>query len=585
MTAHPAQAFPATLVDELVRAGLQHACLAPGSRSAPLALALAADGRVTVHVLIDERSAAFLALGIGKASRRPAMLVSTSGTAAANFHPAVLEAHHSKTPLIVITADRPPELRDTGAGQTIDQIKLYGDAVRWFVEVGLPEDRPGSARYWRSIAARAYATAEESPAGPVHLNAAFRDPLVPAGPELTGEAGEAGEGGDARAMGGREGGAPWTRVRRGAPMAAEADARWLADVVSGSDRGLVVAGDCDVEPAHVLALAEKAGWPVLADSLSGLRSGELAISTYDALLRDGAWANDHRPDVVLRMGKLGTSKALAALVSRAGCEIVLDADGKWLDAERSGGTLVVADPASLCKRVLDAIPVRSESRWLDGWRRAEKLARDAIDGLLDLDDDVNEPRIARDLAGLLPDGATLVVASSMPVRDVDWYMRPRGGLRVLGNRGANGIDGFVSTTLGVALALREPTVGLAGDLSLLHDQNGLMLRLAEPVDAVFVVLNNDGGGIFSFLPLARFPEHFERLFGTPHGLSLEALAGVYGCGHRHVERASELGPAIGEAMEQGGLHLVEVRTDRAANLTLHRRLNQAVSDALEEQRP
>jgi len=572
---NPAQALAVTLVDELARAGVRHACLAPGSRSAPLALALASDGRVSVHVLIDERSAAFLALGIGKAGRRPAVLVSTSGTAAAHFHSAVLEAHHSKTPLIVITADRPPELRDTGAGQTIDQIKLYGDAVRWFVEVGVPEDRPGSARYWRSVAARACATATGSPAGPVHLNAAFRDPLVPADGELGDREGDAPEG-----LGGREGGAPWTQVRRSPPMAAEDDVAWLAGEIAGSTRGLVVAGDCDVDPGPVLALADKAGWPVLADPLSGLRSGKLAISAYDALLRNHAWANEHRPDVVLRVGKIGTSKTLRALVSGAGREIVIDADGMWLDAERSAATLLIADPASVCGRVCGAIPARSKSRWSEGWRRAEIRARGAVDGLLDLDDDVSEPRTARDLGGLLPDGATLVVASSMPVRDLDWYMRPRRGLRVLGNRGANGIDGFVSTTLGVALASPEPTVGLAGDLSILHDQNGLMLRRAEPVDTVFVVINNDGGGIFSFLPEARWPEHFEQLFGTPHGLSLAALAELYGCGHRNVKRASELAPAVAAAMEQGGVHLVEVRTDRAANVTLHRRLNQAVADTL-----
>ncbi|MDQ3766406.1 MAG: thiamine pyrophosphate-dependent enzyme, partial [Actinomycetota bacterium] len=430
-----------------------------------------------------------------------------------------------------------------------------------------------SARYWRSVAARAHATAAGSPAGPVHVNAAFREPLVPFDDDLPPPGG----------LGGREGGTPWTRVRRAPPAPAADDVGWLAGEIAGAARGLVVAGDCDVDPGPVLALAEKAGWPVLADPLSGLRSGELAISAYDALLRNEAWANDHRPDVVLRVGKLGTSRALTTLVSGAGREVVIDADGMWLDAERSAETLLIADPASVCLQVCGALPGRSQSNWLEGWRRAEKCARDAIDGLLDLDDDVSEPRTARDLAGLLPDGATLVVASSMPVRDLDWYMRPRRGLRVLGNRGANGIDGFVSTTLGIALASSRPTVGLAGDLSLLHDQNGLMLRGVEPVDAVFVVINNDGGGIFSFLPQARLPEHFEQLFGTPHGLSLEALAGLYGCGHNRVERASELTPVVAAAMEQGDVHVVEVRTDRAANVTIHRRLNQAVSDALKKE--
>lgn len=570
MTANPARALAVTLVDELARAGVRHATLAPGSRSAPLALALAEEQRIALHVLIDERSASFLALGIAKASHRPAVVVSTSGTAAANFHPAVLEAHHSKTPLIVITADRPPELRDTGAGQTIDQIKLYGDAVRWFVELGVPEDRADSVRYWRSVAARACATALGSPAGPVHLNAAFREPLVP----------EVDDPSPSPGRGGRPGGAPWTRVLRSPARGSEAEVEWLAHEIAAADRGLVVAGDSEVDSGPVMALADKAGWPVLADPLSGLRSGQLAISTYDALLRNRAWADDHRPDVVLRMGKLGNSKSLSALVAGGGREIVVDADGMWLDAERTAETLLVADPASVCGRVCDELPGRTGSEWLAAWRHADSCARDAIDGLLDGDDEVSEPRTARDLAGLVPDGTTLVVASSMPVRDLGWYMRPRSGLRVLGNRGANGIDGFVSTVLGVAVAGPGPTVALAGDLSLLHDQNGLMLGRAEPVDAVVVVLNNDGGGIFSFLPQAGRPEHFERLFGTPHGLDLRALARLYGCGHRGVERASALAPAVAGAMDEGGVQLVEVRTDRAANVTLHHRLNQAVADAL-----
>ncbi len=569
---NPSQALGYVLVDELVRCGVTHACCAPGSRSAPVALALAEDPRVRLHVLIDERSAAFCALGIAKAARLPAVVLSTSGTAAANFSPAVIEARHSGAPLIVLTADRPPELRDTGANQTIDQIKLYGDAVAWFAEVGAPEALPQSVAYWRSLASRAYASALGPPGGPVHLNVAFREPLVPTpdGPDFP------------YSLEGRPGGEPWTKHSRSPRPGSRADLERLVSEVAATERGLIVVGDVEVEAEAVQQLAGAACWPVLAAPLSGARCGELALSSYEALLRHRSFAQAHRPDLVLRIGRTGvSSRALSGFLDRGIRQVLLDPTGAWLDPERTAAWLIEADPGLALREVGGRLRRRGGSEWLASWLGAERAVREAIDALLEADGVPSEPRTARDLAARLPEGATLVAASSMPIRDLDWFMRPRSGLRVLGNRGASGIDGFVSTVLGVALATDGPTAGLAGDLSLLHDQNGFLLSRSEAVDAVFVVVNNDGGGIFSFLPQVELPEHFEKLFGTPHGLDLEALAHLYGCAHRRVDRADELAPLVSGALDAKGVHLIEVPTDRRANVVLHREAWKAAAKVLD----
>jgi 2-succinyl-5-enolpyruvyl-6-hydroxy-3-cyclohexene-1-carboxylate synthase len=571
--------FALTLVDELARAGVTDACLAPGSRSAPLALALAEHPGIAVHVHLDERSAAFFALGAAKRSGRPAVVVCTSGTAAANFHPAVLEADHARTPLLVLTADRPPELRGTGANQATDQLKLYGPAVRWFCEVGVPADDPAAGRYWRSLASRAWAEAAGPPAGPVHLNLAFTDPLVPLDPppgpgrRLPGEPAE-----------GRSGGAPWTAAPAGVRAAAPADVAVLAQAVRASPRGLLVAGwGADLDPAAVDAFAAASGWPVLADPLSGARRGPAAISTYDGLLRAPRFAAGQRPDLVVRVGGAPTSKALTAWLDASVPQVVVDPAAGWLDPGRSASLRLTADPSAL----LAAAAARLEGRgpgpapWLEAWLEAERLAREAIDGLLEEWTEPFEGRVARDLVAWMPDGGTLVVGSSMPVRDVDAFARPRDGLRLVANRGLSGIDGFVATALGVAAAGDEPVAALCGDLTLLHDASSLLGAAGRPRGAVLVVCDNDGGGIFSFLPQARLPaELFEPLFGTPHGLDLAALAAAARVPSRVVEKAADLVPALDAALDGGGTQLVLVRGDRAANLARHQALTGAVATAV-----
>ncbi|MFI6901306.1 2-succinyl-5-enolpyruvyl-6-hydroxy-3-cyclohexene-1-carboxylic-acid synthase [Nonomuraea sp. NPDC050394] len=546
---NPATALASVLVDELVRCGLTDVVLAPGSRSAPLALALHAESRVRLHVRIDERSASFLALGLAKRSERPVALLCSSGTAAANFHPAVIEAGESGVPLLVLTADRPPELRGTGANQTIDQIKLYGSAVRWFAEVGVPEDRPGQVAYWRSLACRAYQrTLGPADPGPVHLNLSFREPLIPDGDTSWCESLD----GDVNG--------PWVRARVAPPP--------VALHIPPTRRGVLVVGDGAANVRRYIAAAGMAGWPVLSEPNGGGRYGDHAISTYHFLLGTPEFADAHQPDVVVTLGRPGLSRPLLTWLKRAQEHIVVAPDlARWPDPTRSATQVAQAVE----------IPVASgDDTWLHSWRGADLAARAAIDELLDASG-LSEPRLARDLVDALPNGALLFSGSSMPIRDLDQAMRPRRGIRVLSSRGASGIDGLVSSAMGAALGHNGPSFALLGDLSFLHDQNGLILGPREPrPDLCLVVVNNDGGGIFSLLPQAAVRDPFERVFGTPHGVDLGYVAAATGTPYTLVSDISELGKALrGE-----GLRVVEVRSERESNALIHAQLREAAQTAI-----
>jgi 2-succinyl-5-enolpyruvyl-6-hydroxy-3-cyclohexene-1-carboxylate synthase len=564
---NPSTAFGTVFVDELIRCGLREAVLAPGSRSAPVAMALfdraAAGGPAgpRLHVRIDERAAAFLGLGLAKASRRPVALICTSGTAAAHFHAAVIEADEAGVPLIVLTADRPPELRGTGTSQTIDQLKLYGAAVRWFSEAGVPEERPGMVPYWRSLACRAWAMASGGAGGlpgPVHINLPLRDPLVPDADDSWPEP-----------LDGRPHGAPWTSA--GAMRPAHGGALAL----DWTERGVVVCGDGDYDPAPLLRLAEAAGWPVLAEPSSGARSGPNALSAYGYLLDSPAFVAGHRPDLIISAGRPGLSRSQLGFLrgapgpAPARHVVVAQGPGRW------------ADPARTATEVAAGVELRGPGpvrppAWLAAWQRADAAARRAADEILDADELPTEPRVARDLAAALPPGALLWAGSSLPVRDLDQQMSPRAGLRVLASRGASGIDGLVSSAIGAALAHQAdgggPAVALLGDLAFVHDAAGLMLGPAEPrPDLCIVVVNNDGGGIFSTLEQAAFPESFERLFGTPHGTDLGLLTRAAGVPHLRLDKAS----GLPDALRGDGLRVIEVHTDRAAGAKLRARLREA----------
>ena len=592
---NPSTAFATVLVDELIRCGLREAVVAPGSRSAPLAMALHAASAapasgLRLHVRIDERSASFLALGLAKASGRPVAVVCTSGTAAAHFQAAVIEADESGVPLIVLTADRPPELRGTGANQTIDQVKLYGDAVRWFCEAGVPENRPGQVQYWRSLACRAWSRADGNGAaypGPVHLNLALRDPLVPGLPELpgTGAAGQAAAAGPAgpqdwhEPLDGRPDGQPWTRVARTVGMAGsqpELELDW-------TERGLVVVGDGAVDPAGAVRLAAEAGWPLLAEPSSGARQGPVALSAYEFLLDSAEFTSAHAPDVIVSAGRPGLTRGQLALLRRGAARhvVLAQAPDRWLDPARTATDVA----GRLTLRRVPGPPAAptapARSAWLRSWVDADAAASEAGDAVLGADGTFSEPMVARDLGAALPPDALLWVASSLPARDLDRHMLPRGDVRVLASRGASGIDGLVSAAIGAALAHQAagggPAAALLGDLALLHDAPGLILGPLEPrPDLCLVVVNNDGGGIFSTLEQAAFPASFERVFGTPHGADLAALAAAAGLPYRRLEDASGL-PA---ALAGRGVRLVEVRTDRADGAKLRAAITQACTAAI-----
>ena len=548
-----AATFCATLVDEWRRAGVTDAVIAPGSRSTPLALALADAPDVRVHVVHDERSASFTALGLGLAGDRPAVVLCTSGTAATHFHGAVVEAHLSGVPMLACTADRPPELWDTGAPQTIDQTELYGSAVRWFCEPGVPAD--AAAPSWRSMASRGVAEAmgwSGSP-GPVHYNLSFREPLV-------GEPGQLPPG--------RADGRPWHQVPP--PAARTPDVSDLAARMAAAD-GVIVAGRGVSEPDAVVDLAERLDWPLLADHRSGCRVPGRSIAYADLLLRTEPFAR-RAPTFVLRFGEPPVSKVLSQWLAGLDAEVVAGMpDRRWIDPERIAAR--VLPEVGLAAALLTALgPDEPESREAEAWTVADQRVDELLDDLLPASE-LSEPAAARAVVDAVPSGGALVVASSMPVRDVEWFGRARADIEVFANRGANGIDGIISTATGVALTGR-PTICLLGDIALLHDSAGLTALSDRALDLTIVVVNNDGGGIFSFLPQADAldPDRFELLFGTPHGTDLRALAAAHGL------------PTAGwddRELQPNGVRVVVAPTERGPTTDLHRGLHDAVTAAVE----
>ncbi len=539
--------------DELARCGVDHACTSPGSRCTPIVLSLVREPRIHCWSHLDERCSGFFALGAAKATRRPTAVTCTSGTAAANLAPAVIEARESRVPMLVLTADRPPEARDVGAGQTIDQVKLYGDAVKWFVEVGVHEATEERLRWMRTLACRAYSTALEGRPGPVHLNFPLREPLVidgplPADPTARGD------------------GHPYVIVE---PPAPPAPARGPGPHPSG--RLLVVAGAGTPAPEGLAEFAARSGIPVLADPLSGARRGAAAIARYDLLLRDPAFTADHRPDFIFRLGDLPTSKPLRAWLASLPdvAQIAFDPYATW------------QDPAGVVgMRLRSGLPqpehLDVEAGWLDGWRAADAAAGDAI--AAQLDDQLSEPLVAARLVQWLPADATLFVASSMPIRDVEEFAPVSDTApTVTANRGANGIDGTVSTAFGVAAATGKPVVLLIGDVALLHDVGGLLAASRLNLRLTIVLLNNDGGGIFHFLPVATQTDAFEEHVATPHGVDFAQVAALYGLVYERPISPADLRAAVEISIADAKSSLIEVRTDREQNLALHRRIAEAVT--------
>jgi len=570
-------ALASAFVEELARGGVRLAVVSPGSRSTPLAVALWRQPEIDVSVIVDERSAAFFALGAAQATRAQVALLCTSGTAAANYHPAICEADESAVPLVVLTADRPPELRGIGAGQTIDQIKLYGESVRWFCEVGNHEADDDGLLHYRSVACRALAAARgETRPGPVHLNLPWREPLAPLSVEGAVTAT------DPLALEGRDG-----RPLTAATSIDLEPSAFLLDEVAGhigdAIAGVIIAGrQLDPELREPLAhLARASGFPILAEPTSQLRCGphdrSYVVSTYDLLLRDEHFARSVVPDLVLRFGEMPTSKPLRAWLSSSGADqIVIDPYGGWNEPTNRAAAILRADPTELAAgwaTRLEKEERPAPQRWLD----AERAAREALDSAL-AGDEISEPALHAALGHAHSDGDLVYTASSMPIRDQETFLPASDAdVTFLCNRGANGIDGLVSSGIGAAHASGRPTTIVTGDLGLLHDIGGLAaLRDISPPVRI-VVIDNDGGGIFGFLPQSNAlgAEEFEALLGTPRGVAAANAAALFDLPHRRLESLAELPDALAT-----GTGLIEVKIDRQANVALHREISQGVTSAL-----
>ena len=598
------------LVAELARAGVEAVCVAPGSRSTPLTVAVADHPEIRVYSHLDERSAAFFALGRAKRTGRPTPLICTSGTAAANFHPAVVEASQARVPMVVLTADRPPELRDSGANQTVDQQKLYGDAVRWYADLPEPDPEARTLRSLRTTAARTVARATGTPPGPVHLNVPFRKPLEPV--EVPGDVpGDFGDEAPLAAegrVGNEEDGRPFVRTARGRP---ELDDRALAAVrraVADADRGLLVAGPADDPTPDREALADLAaatGFPVLADPLSGHRFGHGGIAAggdsvpvvggYDGYL--GAVGDEWPdPEVVVRFGASPTSKVLRQYLEASDArQFLVDPAAGWREATFTATDLLAADPTRFADRLAEDLGESADAsaawrdRFADAERRYWDLVADAREGRLfegeasSRDESSGsvqfEGAIASAVAADAPDTATVVVSNSMPVRDLDRFGRPRAAdLRVLGNRGASGIDGVTSTALGAGSATDDPLVLVTGDLAYYHDMNGLLAVARCGVDATIVEINNDGGGIFHMLPIEAFDPPFTDQFRTPHGLDFEPTGDLYGLGFERVADLDSFRSAFGESVDSEGAQVIEVVTDAEDSHRFRERLEAWVAE-------
>jgi 2-succinyl-5-enolpyruvyl-6-hydroxy-3-cyclohexene-1-carboxylate synthase len=567
-------------VDELARAGLRHVCFAPGSRSTPLAVMLAEHPDITLWTHLDERSASFFALGMAKASREPVGLLCSSGTATANFYPAVIEARYSRVPLIIMTADRPPELQDVGAPQTIDQNRLYGEHARWFADIALPEDTPEMLRYVRSIAGRAVSVATGEPAGVVHLNFPFREPLMPVATDVA----EQDELPIRPAFAAHQG--------RREPHP-EAVATLAEDLVTHR-RGLIVCGpqdDPELGPA-IVQLGKALGFPVLADPLSLVRNGphhgEIIIDSYDAFLKDPSICEMLQPEVIIRFGAMPTAKPFLLYTQRypEAWNILVDGGDGWNDPTLQSNDVIHASPIRFCEQLASALESAGYAPhpdWVNDWIAIDRRTRVSLTTSIDEYDELFEGRVFQELARILPADSTLYAGNSMPVRDMDTFFPGRSErIRFLSNRGANGIDGVVSSALGASTVSEGPTVLVIGDLSFYHDMNGLLAAKLHELDATIVLINNDGGGIFSFLPQAAHPEHFEALFGTPHGLDFRPAAELYGLQHQRIETWDEFTTAMQASLRESGIQIIEVPApDRTTNVDLHRRLWRTMSSQLE----
>ena len=597
-SANPAYLYAAVFVDELQRAGIRNVVICPGSRSTPLAMAFAAQTAIQIWMHVDERSAAFFGLGMAKQLRKPVALLCTSGTAAANFLPALVEATLSHVPLLVLTADRPHELRDNGAPQSIDQNRLYGTYAKWFVEVALPEATDAAFRYIRTTADRSVAATQAIPAGPVHLNFPFREPLTPE--PIPEQSLPPVEQRDLIAWQGRPGNAPYIEVHDAPPGAPEnATIGNVLRMVGEAQRGLIIVGPNDdptlIEP--LVRLAQRLGFPILADPLSHLRCGvynqSMVLTSYDAFLRIDSFVESVQPELIIRFGAMPTSKPLLFYLKRYASSplVVIDGNSGWEEPTQLASQLIHTNPTALCQKLCNALEQHqtdeerllvASQAWLSLWQDADIITQQALLNTIYDFKEIFEGRVFSELTNLLQDGTTLYIGSSMPVRDLDtFFWSSKQHIRIIGNRGANGIDGVISSALGASAVVdHEPTVLVLGDLSFFHDLNGLLAARLHRLNLTIILINNHGGGIFSFLPQAAYPEHFEQLFGTPTGLDFRLVVEMYGGQFHRVDNWESFRKAVNQGLHSSGLDVIEIPTERVSNVKMHRQLWEVAQKAI-----
>ncbi|WP_010097122.1 2-succinyl-5-enolpyruvyl-6-hydroxy-3-cyclohexene-1-carboxylic-acid synthase [Ornithinibacillus scapharcae] len=566
--------YVANFVDELSKSGLTDVVISPGSRSTPLAMTFAEHPDIKEWVVLDERSAAFFGLGLAKQTKRPVALVCSSGTAAANYFPAIVEAHQSRVPLIALTADRPHELRDVGAPQAIDQLKLFGGYVKDFHEMALPEATDEMLKYARTRAARAIHQAISGNPGPIHLNFPFREPLVP---DFS-----------LKNVWGEPIREPYTIWHQGKKKLSEEFVKHLADRLTSTKKGVIVCGpQVDSDLAEAVALfGESYGIPILADPLSQLRSGPHStkniIEGYDAFLRGGKIRQSLKPDYIIRFGAMPVSKAFLFYVKENPdiTQFVIEEETGYREPVGNSSEFIFTDPIAFCSGLVEANNhfQMEETEWLQQWKRLNEIAKSHL--LTASDEELTEGEAVKQLMEVIPDHSSLYVGNSMAIRDVDtFYMTGEKDLTILANRGANGIDGMVSSGVGAA-ASGKPVTLLLGDLSFYHDMNGLLAAKHYNLNITILVVNNNGGGIFSFLPQSANEKHFEALFGTPLHIEFEKAIEMYQGSYYNPKSSNELKEALLASYKEQGLSVVEVKTDRKENLLWHRALWQNIEEEI-----
>lgn len=568
--------YVASFVDELVSSGVEKVVISPGSRSTPLAILMAEHPDLTCYINIDERSAGFFALGIAKAQKKPVALLCTSGTAAANYYPAIVEAHYSRIPLLVLTADRPHELRDVGAPQAIDQLHMYRNYAKWFVDLALPEEEIAMFRYIRTVAARAVGTATTSPAGVVHLNFPFREPLMPnlELPNLWSK---------------QDNRNTYLHIPTTSSVLSDMDMDKIAELIQDVSKGVIICGEQgDMAFAEILQkLSKHLHFPVLADPLSQLRAGEHnkqgIVDSYDSLLKDSILSEVLKPDAVIRFGSMPVSKPLMLMLKNNPdiIQIVVDPGGVYRDPTLNASQLITCDERIFCDNLRSKVSGKNRSRFYELWVECNERYWDLIGKSFGQITEMFEGKVVRELQELLPNQSSLVVGNSMPIRDVDsFFGQTSKNITIYANRGASGIDGVVSTALGVSIDTKKPTFLLIGDLSFYHDLNGLLAAKLNKLDLTIILINNDGGGIFSFLPQAKEEKHFETLYGTAIGLDFSKVVDMYDGSYKKVTSWNEFQKYFHSIQTNKGLKVIEISTDRKTRVKVHRELLDHVSQEI-----